>query len=375
MSKKSDKFLPTPSASMMTEQDFAQAKFHSKTRPKYRDAGFSTLLPTPRSSPNENRQTKRKPSQEQSQHGLCLSAEIASCSPPDSPASPSPVQGEERARQTTATSGHRLLQLLRLSDPIGCCLRMLLESSIWYSPTVRLQWQTKPLFAKYRMTKSQIMTPSQEELTETSEKQGMRLFGLLYQLAVSGHPTDETGCGLLPTVESWDAQRGAAREYNRKSKNQKDRNLVTLIAKGMLRTPSQQEPGVTVERLQPKEGEPAKIGERAYDKKTGRLAQVGLTQQIGMLPTPRANKNTPQEREDFTPCLAARIAMLPTPASRDYKGANPENPYDCLDSLIETGATKDQVGKKTGMKLQPAFVEWMMGFPIGWTDLNPSETP
>jgi len=262
MSKKSDKFLPTPSASMMTEQDFAQAKFHSKTRPKYRDAGFSTLLPTPRSSPNENRQTKRTPSQEQSQHGLCLSAEIASCSPPDSPASPSPVQGEERARQTTATSGHRLLQLLRLSDPIGCCLRMLLESSIWYSPTVRLQWQTKPLFAKYRMTKSQIMTPSQEELTETSEKQGMRLFGLLYQLAVSGHPTDETGCGLLPTVESW-----------------------------------------------------------------------------------------------------------------DYKGEKPENPYDCLDSLIETGATKDQVGKKTGMKLQPAFVEWMMGFPIGWTDLNPSETP
>ena len=32
-------------------------------------------------------------------------------------------------------------------------------------------------------------------------------------------------------------------------------------------------------------------------------------------------------------------------------------------------------GKDPGLKLQPAFVEWMMGFPIGWIDSNPLETP
>lgn len=26
--------------------------------------------------------------------------------------------------------------------------------------------------------------------------------------------------------------------------------------------------------------------------------------------------------------------------------------------------------ESTGMKLQPAFAEWMMGFPIGWTELR-----
>src|SRR5690606_38011903 len=26
-------------------------------------------------------------------------------------------------------------------------------------------------------------------------------------------------------------------------------------------------------------------------------------------------------------------------------------------------------------RLSPLFVEWMMGFPIGWTDVEPSETP
>jgi hypothetical protein len=29
--------------------------------------------------------------------------------------------------------------------------------------------------------------------------------------------------------------------------------------------------------------------------------------------------------------------------------------------------------KKTG-QLNPSWVEWLMGWPIGWTDLKPSET-
>jgi hypothetical protein len=135
------------------------------------------------------------------------------------------------------------------------------------------------------------MTPSLEESTETSDKQGMRPFGWLYQLAVSERPTDETGCGLLQTPNVVDA---TGRKYTYPSGN--------------------------------------------HDK-------------------------------PFL-CLPGQIAaMLPTPASRDYKGSNPGNPYDSLDSVIESGATKDQDGKRTGMKLQPAFVEWMMGYPESWTEL------
>jgi DNA (cytosine-5)-methyltransferase 1 len=36
-----------------------------------------SLLPTPRASENENRQTKRSPSQEAGTHGKCLAAEVA----------------------------------------------------------------------------------------------------------------------------------------------------------------------------------------------------------------------------------------------------------------------------------------------------------
>ena len=91
-----------------------------------------------------------------------------------------------------------------------------------------------------------------------------------------------------------------------------------------------------------------------------------------LLPTPCANKTTPQTRVDFTPNLAARIQMLPTPATRDYKGANGEahmvkdRPH--LDQLPNAITHGTNTGTK--LRLEPAFVEWMMHLPLGWTDLN-----
>ena len=60
---------------------------------------------------------------------------------------------------------------------------------------------------------------------------------------------------------------------------------------------------------------------------------------------------------------------LPTPTARDYKdGRKP-------DTLKNAGRTEnnslcDKVGANSGMHLNPEWVEWLMGFPIGWTELN-----
>jgi hypothetical protein len=83
----------------------------------------------------------------------------------------------------------------------------------------------------------------------------------------------------------------------------------------------------------------------------------------GQLPTPRAEKHTPQSRADFTPNLAARIQMLGTPTSHE-RNQSPRQ----VDHGVQLA---NQVGENLGLKLQPAFVEWMMGWPIGWTDLRP----
>ena len=66
--------------------------------------------------------------------------------------------------------------------------------------------------------------------------------------------------------------------------------------------------------------------------------------------------------------------MLPTPRASDYKGS-PLNRYvggvhyrHQLDELVEA-TPLGLIGR-----MNPTFVEWLMGYPIGWTELNHSET-
>lgn len=111
--------------------------------------------------------------------------------------------------------------------------------------------------------------------------------------------------------------------------------------------------------------------------------------------------------------------LLPTTATRDYKGANSpahlakeRGHHDQLPNVIamlptptlqmisggavEAHQTEDgwkrtskqgkdhganlhdvvkTVGEKTGLKLQPAFALWMMGYPTDWLDLEDGEMP
>ena len=103
----------------------------------------------------------------------------------------------------------------------------------------------------------------------------------------------------------------------------------------------------------------------------------------GLLPTPRANKHTPQSRADFSPNLAYRIAMLPTPRAHDGdKGVRTEEGYrkekerwgrkngEDLPTRIAMAN-----GMRTGLKLQPDFALWMMGYPTDWCDLVDGEMP
>lgn len=85
----------------------------------------------------------------------------------------------------------------------------------------------------------------------------------------------------------------------------------------------------------------------------------------------------PIEEWKYNPYFARVI--WPTPAARDWKGPSVNTPArDCLDFAVERGATKSKTypaPPTTGGRLNPAFVEWLMGFPIGWTDCDALETP
>lgn len=91
----------------------------------------------------------------------------------------------------------------------------------------------------------------------------------------------------------------------------------------------------------------------------------------------------------------------PTPCATDHKGAGKSGALrDRLDYAVERGATKSNIyatpqardfrtgqtsrwedpdrsrnlNDQIGGQLNPTWVEWLMGFPLGWTDLKPLET-
>lgn len=73
--------------------------------------------------------------------------------------------------------------------------------------------------------------------------------------------------------------------------------------------------------------------------------------------------------------LGGAVRMWPTPTTRDHKGANSE------EHLAKGRGHRTQLpnavkmqGHKDG-QLNPTWVEWLMGYEIGHTDLKPSEMP
>ncbi len=127
---------------------------------------------------------------------------------------------------------------------------------------------------------------------------------------------------------------------------------------------------------------------------------MGLIQQVQMMhtPTSTANQTAPsmikrsnflltptapenyQDPEKFKnrmkkykngttiPNLTTQINhLLPTPTATDFKGSGRNTTMrDRLDYQVE----KTPDGERLNGQLNPHFVEQMMGFPVGWTDLE-----
>src|SRR6185295_357527 len=94
------------------------------------------------------------------------------------------------------------------------------------------------------------------------------------------------------------------------------------------------------------------ISARMFPTPTGTRLEIGAASEATL------NKNSRQLSEVVA-------AMYPTPRA--------DGRDNCGGSNSRRSAKKN--GTYIGRTLNPEFVEWLMGFPIGWTDLECSAMP
>lgn len=113
---------------------------------------------------------------------------------------------------------------------------------------------------------------------------------------------------------------------------------------------------------------------RALDKNPN--LEVVLARRL--LPTPRASDADKGGRGDLLTVLRGyetrHAGTLPTPTARDWQSGKASTETHARNARPLNEALALMSGNSAG-HVNPRFLEWMMGFPIGWSELKPSGIP
>ena len=290
----------------------------------------------------------------------------------DSPVNHIQPQVNDLGKRTSDISGRRCLERLEKLNHVGSLAKtftvLLVGMTGWCSRRCKLTWKMK----------------------------GTKSNRIYFQLHPSTLRTEEIESGLLlptPTCsETINVPRKVVWKANspRVQSNQGiegQAKLVDLMHNQMLPTPTAGDGmrGVNANTTTFENGRFVRTSETTGTKFGASLGQAAAT---GMLPTPRAraaggNCNNDRGRGNLEDAIAKK--MLPTPATRDYKGARSTEALQAS-GRNETNSLPDAFHQPgTSSQLNPLFVQEMMGFPENWTLLpflngetnpsKPTETP
>jgi hypothetical protein len=226
---------------------------------------------------------------------------------------------------------------------------MLLESSQWASPHRFLTWKVTPLAAqrkKWYLRKS-------AKLSKTAVTKSNRF---LFQLAVLKPHISDTEPLLWATpntmdsmpLRSYEAMKRQATTGGRKNRTRPG-NLREQVDSLMCQAYT--DARMEAHPLWPTPTTQETTHPDAVLSETGR----------------RMSKDG---RNSHSLGLADAVTMWPTPTARDYKDTGENgNLYRNERQNGQLGIVVKRQTSEIG-SLNPTWVEWLMGFPIGWTDLS-----
>ena len=137
----------------------------------------------------------------------------------------------------------------------------------------------------------------------------------------------------------------------------------------------------TMDKLPPKSAQA--LHKEATMARPGRSKPANLRDQVSNMqnwPTPDASPRGPTK--DYNPkaksqsgrTLQSFVAKFPTPQASDHRDrGNMSNPSVQRRVDIGKQVSLSQSVHPTSGQLNPTWVEWLMGWPLGWTDLKPLE--
>ena len=244
----------------------------------------------------------------------------------DSHANLSPLQEREKEQQMIATSGEKCLELLPKSNQnlllAKMCKALLTSTTAWYSDRCKLIW-------KHKVSKSNVS---------------------LFQLQASVLGIKEKGFGLLhtPTATEIGMRSEKAMEKRKKYRESIGRKTVP--------------PGNLLEQMQIMYPTPT---QDSASERTKKYKQGGtpLTVAVKMFPTPTVGCEEGGEQ-------SKRVEQTKSGAFILRKKNKPNNTFGAKlsDAMLYLNKTKP------GGKLNPHFVEFLMGYNMDWTKIEPTES-
>lgn len=114
------------------------------------------------------------------------------------------------------------------------------------------------------------------------------------------------------------------------------------------------------------------VGNCAY-REDGTKAQIGLEVAVKLWRTPNARdgeKGWNSHNSNGSLHLSAQVHQYPTPSATDYRTGYREDSEAGI-AQREKRSKPLRPAAAPGTQLNPDWVEWLMGWPIGWTSLEP----
>lgn len=281
--------------------------------------------------------------------------------PGGSPASPSAPLVDAEELPMHVTSGLKCAASYANAGPLGLLARMLLVYFPWQTSRRSLTWRVKPLMRSQTVTSSLVKeSASQKKSWKTLAKKDTKSNRFLFQLAVLvPHTRDtESSSSLIGTPTA---------SMKKRSKN---------FLKDGQRVPN---PAEFVEMF-PTPTTMDTVANRDLDNQIATRAHLGLAEYVRLWPTPRANSGVSRKPGTGGRCLQEEARLFPTPSATP-RGAHTGKNSGSVDQ--ESNQRTSEKGVTYGATLQtvvgsgqlnPEWVEFLMGYPTGWTDLRDSET-